>query len=145
MKNIRKQSGFTLIELMIVIAIIAILAAIALPAYQNYVIRTQVSEVIMAASSARTDISEFASSTGALPATGAFTPAAQASTFVAGVAWTNPNIVVTAQGLNGGITGNIQLTATMNTTTNQVTWVCGGSIPAQYRPGTCQGAAAATP
>src|SRR5665647_3511899 len=54
----RIQHGFTLIELMIVVAIIGVLAAVALPAYQDYTVRAKVSEVILAASSCRTSISE---------------------------------------------------------------------------------------
>ena len=59
----KKQQGFTLIELMIVVAIIAILAAIALPAYQDYTKRTKVSEAILAASACRTTITEVVQST----------------------------------------------------------------------------------
>lgn len=65
MKNVQK--GFTLIELMIVVAIIAILAAIAIPQYQNYIIRTQVSEGMNLADGAKTAVSEFYTNKGAFP------------------------------------------------------------------------------
>ena len=64
MNNLRKQSGFTLIELMIVIAILAILLAIAIPAYQNYSIRASNSECINLAASVKTAVSETAQSLG---------------------------------------------------------------------------------
>ncbi len=63
------QKGFTLIELMIVVAIIAILAAIAIPAYQDYLVRTQVSEGAVLTDGAKTAISEFYSNTGNFPKT----------------------------------------------------------------------------
>ena len=64
----KMQRGFTLIELMIVVAIIGILAAIAVPAYQDYTIRSKVSEAVIAASPAKTAISEFFQSQGSMPA-----------------------------------------------------------------------------
>ena len=65
----RVQQGFTLIELMIVVAIIGILAAVALPAYQDYTVRAKVSEVVLAASGGKTTIAEFFQTNGRMPST----------------------------------------------------------------------------
>ena len=140
----KKQQGFTLIELMIVVAIIAILAAIALPAYQDYLVKSRVSEVMLAASSARTTVSEAAATD-----TGAGMPAtvdieSQSSKYVASVSYTAPTITATARDLGGTTpTGTITLTG-VKAANGQVTWTCGGTIAAKYRPATCQGAAPAT-
>ena len=137
MKN---QQGFTLIELMIVVAIIAILAAIALPAYQDYLIKARVSEVMLAASSARTTVAEAAASDTAagttMPST--VTIETQASKYVASVAYTGGVITATAQALGGAAAGTITLTGT-KAANGQVTWLCAGTIVAKYRPATCQG------
>ncbi|MEX0960513.1 MAG: pilin [Burkholderiales bacterium] len=65
-----KQTGFTLIELMIVVAIIGVLAAVALPAYQNYAARAKISEALFAASICKTSVTEIAHSASVLPAAG---------------------------------------------------------------------------
>ena len=130
-----QQKGFTLIELMIVVAIIGILAAIAIPAYQNYTARAQVSECILAASSARTDISEFASINAALPPAD-FTVQTQDSDFVDSLTW--DGTAVTVECTVPRASGDITLTPTVNTN-NQVTWVCDGTMGEEFRPSSCRG------
>lgn len=146
----KAQKGFTLIELMIVVAIIGILAAIALPAYQDYTRRAKVSEVILAASACRTTITEVVqSSTGSLPGANGWgcESTSASSQYVASIATDgNGVITVTAQNITG-VTGTITLTPYAGPTGTTVPtaggsigrWVCDGTIPAQYRPGSCRG------
>ena len=135
----RVQQGFTLIELMIVVAIIGILAAIALPAYQDYTVRAKVTEVILAASSAKTAVAEYAQTNNALPPSSWSGFAVQSSRYVSGLTWSGTLLTATATG-EGKITGsNITLTPSAPATNGQVNWTCGGSIDAKYRPASCQG------
>ncbi|KAB7630526.1 pilin [Stenotrophomonas rhizophila] len=142
----KKQQGFTLIELMIVVAIIAILAAIALPAYQDYTTRAKVSEVIVMAAPAKLAVAETASSLGGLTnvtaANSGYTfPGA--TKYVSGITVTDATGVVTATSSVGGAVGNIVLTPTAVGTTGQLTWVCTTTITNKALvPADCRGAAA---
>ncbi len=134
------QQGFTLIELMIVVAIIGILAAIALPAYQDYTTKAKVSEVILAASSARTAVSEAASLVVGtdMPGDTDVSIESQKSDYVSKVEYAGGVITATSTGLGTGVDGTITLTG-KKANNGQVTWICGGTIPAKYRPASCQG------
>ena len=138
------QKGFTLIELMIVVAIIGILAAVALPAYQDYTVRAKVSEVILAASSAKTSVAESAQTNSAMPAS--LTVDAQASKYVKSVAYTqtdasNGVITVTGQGEPkiADLTVDMQGELKDN---GQVVWTCKAGatnpIPEKYLPASCK-------
>jgi len=133
----RVQQGFTLIELMIVVAIIGILAAVALPAYQDYTVRAKVSEVMLAASSAKDTVAEAAQNGGALPAS--LDVQTQTSDYVSGVAYASGVITATATSKESKISGaTITLTGTFSSSTGQVTWACSGTIDAKYRPSSCK-------
>ncbi|MGH8074558.1 MAG: pilin [Lysobacter sp.] len=143
----KNQQGFTLIELMIVVAIIAILAAIALPAYSDYIKKAKVSEVVLAASSLRTSVSEYVSVNNDLPpatwydAT-QFTP----TQYVSALSWDGSAITATATNIADDVnTKTITLTADATQKANGVVsgWVCEGTVPSKYRPGSCQGTVAA--
>jgi type IV pilus assembly protein PilA len=139
----RAQKGFTLIELMIVVAIIGILAAIALPAYQDYAVRAKVSEIITAASSGKVPVAEFFQTTGRMPSVASAGVANQESQYVASMAYTTggaTNGVITAvsRNLGTGITGNIVLTGTGIPATGIVNWACTGTLNARYLPASCR-------
>jgi type IV pilus assembly protein PilA len=134
------QKGFTLIELMIVVAIIGILAAVALPAYQDYTTRAKISEVIVMASPAKLAVAETASSLGAL---GSVTQSNSGYVFpgstkyVSGITIGTDGLV-TATSTVPNATGDILLTPSAVASTSQLTWVCSSSINSKFLPANCR-------
>jgi type IV pilus assembly protein PilA len=156
------QKGFTLIELMIVVAIIGILAAIALPAYQDYTVRAKVSEAILAGSACRTTITEVyqSSASGSLPTAGAWgcesTSGTAASKYVASVTTSDAGKVTVTLGSDSSLKTAANTTIDMTPLKSDGTamgtadagssvhsWKCGPGattpIAAKYLPGSCRG------
>ena len=137
----RVQQGFTLIELMIVVAIIGILAAIAIPAYQDYTKRAHVSEGLSLAAGAKTAVSEFYSTNNTWPANNTSAGLAASNTITGNA--------VTAVGVSASqitVVYNSKVDATSNTlilgataSGGAITWDCkGGSVDPKYRPSNCR-------
>jgi type IV pilus assembly protein PilA len=147
------QQGFTLIELMIVVAIIGILAAIAIPAYQDYTIRAQVSEGLSLADGAKTAVGEFFTNRGVFPSSNASAGLALKATITGN--YVSSVGVGTTDGSGNGILVTFSSTAPQKanaainnktiglmpaSTAGSITWTCVSStIPQKYLPSSCKG------
>jgi len=142
----KKQQGFTLIELMIVVAIIGILAAIAIPAYQDYTIRAQVSEGLSLSAGAKAAVAEFYQDSGVWPANNA-EAGLEASGNIKGKYVTQvqvgaaDGVLTVTYGLdaNANITGK-QLTLSATDNTGSVSWACanGTGLQPKWLPAACR-------
>jgi len=138
------KKGFTLIELMIVVAIIGILAAVAIPAYQDYIARSQVSEAVNLTAGGKTPLAEFYADKGVWPSTASDIMGNTAGKYVSAISITAGNSVSTQLTLTGtmkssGVNASIQSSTLTVTTVDGKQWECsGGTIGAKYRPAACR-------
>jgi len=140
------QKGFTLIELMIVVAIIGILAAVAIPAYQDYTVRAKVTEGIAAAGAAKASVADFYMANNSFPASntaaGLDSATSYATTQVQSVTvGTGGQIDVAFNAIGTGVTAGqlIRFTPTASAT-GAISWVCntGSTLAAKFRPANCR-------
>ena len=153
----RLQQGFTLIELMIVVAIIGILAAVALPAYQDYTVRAKMSEVILAMSACRTSITEVYQSGGSAPTANSWGCEQAGSSKYVNAVTTSADGAVTATvtSISASVDGSVVTLVPLGNSTTVATfalfsgaglfgWRCGvagdgTNVNAKYLPGSCRG------
>ena len=140
----KQQKGFTLIELMIVIAIIGILAAIAIPAYQDYIVRTKISEGLNMAGAAKLAVAETYDSTGTLPAdngaAGLPTATSITGSYVTSITVTTGVVdILYNSSVGGNPTANATtMTLTPSTSEGSMMWDCTGGMANKYRPANCR-------
>jgi type IV pilus assembly protein PilA len=140
----KMQKGFTLIELMIVVAIIGILAAVAIPAYQDYIARAQVSEAVQLTAGGKTPLAEYFNDKGVWPAAASDVMGNLAGKYVSqitlgGAVTTIGTISVEARMKNTGINSNITGGTLILTSNDAKQWSCtSGSLAPKYRSAACR-------